>query len=58
MIDVLTAISAGIVVAVVVLLAGMFATESALEKNGGPELLAIVLLVSFLAGLGTMWVML
>ena len=58
MIHVLAAVAAGIGVAVVVLLAGIFMTERRLPQTSSAEMIAIVIGVALLAGLGTMWVML
>ena len=58
MIDVLAALAAGFGVMVVVLLAGIFVTDSRLRNNPGAEPIALVIGVALLAGIGTIWVML
>ena len=58
MIDVLVAIAAGIGVTVVVLLAGIFVTEGRLRRTPSAEMIALVIGVALLAGLGRMWVLL
>ena len=58
MIDVLVAITAGLGVAVVVLLAGIFMTDGRLRQTPSAEMIALVIGVALLAGIGTMWVLL
>ena len=58
MMDVLAAIAAGLGVAVVVLLVGIFVTDNRLRNNPGAEPIALVIGVALLAGIGTMWVLL
>ena len=55
--NVLAAMAAGLGVAVVVLLAGIFVTDNRLRNNPGAEPIALVIGVALLAGLGTIWVM-
>ena len=56
--NVLAAWAAGIGVTVVVLLVGIFVTEGRLRQNPSAEMIALVIGVALLAGLGTIWVML
>ena len=56
--NVLAAVAAGIGVAVIVLLAGIVVTEGRLRQTPGAEMIAIVIGVALLAGVGTIWVML
>ena len=58
MIDVLAALAAGFGVMVVVLLAGIFVTQGESGQNPSPEMIALVIGVALLAGIGTIWVML
>ena len=58
MIDALAAVAAGLGVAVVVLLAGIFMTEGRLRQTPSAEMIALVIGVAVLAGIGTMWVLL
>ena len=58
MIDVLAAVAAGLGVAVVVLLAGIFMTERRLPQTSSAEMIAIVIGAALLAGIGTIWVLL
>ena len=58
MIDALAAWAAGIGVTVVVLMAGIFVTEGRLRQTPSAEMIALVIGVAVLAGIGTMWVML
>ena len=56
--NVLAAVAAGFGVTVVVLLAGIFVTEGRLRQTPSAEMIAIVIGVALLAGIGTVWVML
>ena len=56
--NVLAAVAAGIGVTVVVLLVGIVVTEGRLRQTPGAEMIAIVIGVALLAGVGTIWVML
>ena len=58
MIDVLAAVAAGFGVAVVVLLVGILVTEGRLRQTPSAEMIALVIGVALLAGIGTMWVLL
>ena len=58
MIDAMVALAAGIGVTVVVLMAGIFVTEGRLRQTPSAEIIALVIGVAVLAGIGTMWVML
>ena len=58
MIDALAAVAAGLGVAVVVLLVGIFVTEGRLRQNPSAEMIALVIGIALLAGVGTMWVLL
>ena len=56
--NVLAAMAAGLGVAVVVLLVGIFVTEGESGQNPSPEMIALVIGVALLAGLGTRSVLL
>ena len=58
MIDAMVAFAAGIGVAVVVLLAGIFVTEGRLRQTPSADMIALVIVAALFAGIGTMWVML
>ena len=57
MINAMVALAAGIGVAVVVLLVGIFVTQGESGQNPSPEMIAIVIGVASLCGAGVMWLL-